>query len=89
MFMLNNLVITQLFFLFLFIPANFLLHSNFILNLFDNFNSLKQQMAFKIPKENYANNTQTNTQKTHRTVSLCLLKIIVCSKLLSKGHIPV
>lgn len=75
--------LSHFFFYSLFTSANFLLHSNLTLDLSDHLNFLKQQMAFKIPKENYANNTQSNTQQTHRIASLCLLKIIL------KGHIPV
>ena len=79
--------------------ANFLLYSNFTLHAFDNFNSLKQQLAFKIPKENYAKKKKKKksmqtihkviTQQIHRTVSLFSQKYSVYSEQFAKGHIPV
>ena len=70
--------LSHFFFHSLFTSANFLLHSNLILDLSDHSHFLKQQMAFKIFKENHAN-TQSNIQQTHRIGSS------VYSKLFSKG----
>lgn len=46
-------------------------------------------MAFKIPDENYANNTQSNTQQTQKIVSLFTQNYSVYSKLFLKGYIPI
>ena len=80
--------VSHFFFHSLFTSANFLLHSNLILDLSDHFHYLKQQMAFKIPKENHAN-TQSNIQQTHRIDSPVYSKLFCLLKIILKGHIGI